>query len=114
MSFPALTLTAALLVVDGDTVKLDGQRMRLIGIDAPETGHRAQCLEEQVAASRASARLSSIVAAGVEIEYSGRSDRWGRPLVNLRLPDGRLAGDVLVDEGLARIWAGRRENWCGG
>lgn len=114
---PAASFTAALLsaliVVDGDTVKLDGVRLRLVGIDAPEAGARAHCPFEAAAADRATARMAQIVDAGVKIEWTWEVDTWGRPLVRLRLPDGRDAGDVLVDEGLARVWTGRPEGWCG-
>jgi endonuclease YncB( thermonuclease family) len=27
--------------------------------------------------------------------------------------DGRSLGDILVSEGLARTWSGRRQPWCG-
>ena len=32
----ALLLAAAVTVVDGDTLKIDGERIRLLGIEAPE------------------------------------------------------------------------------
>jgi endonuclease YncB( thermonuclease family) len=39
-------------------------------------------------------------------------DRYGRKL-RIVTRGGRSLGDVLVDEGLARTWTGRREGWCG-
>lgn len=49
-----LIICASLTVVDGDTVKCDGQNMRLLvegfpfvsGIDTPEIGSHAECRKE--------------------------------------------------------------------
>jgi endonuclease YncB( thermonuclease family) len=38
-------------------------------------------------------------------------DRYGRKL-RIVTRGGRSLGDVLVAEGLARTWTGRREPWC--
>jgi endonuclease YncB( thermonuclease family) len=103
---------APLAVVDGDTVRGPFGRLRLVAIDAPERGHRAGCLEELVAAERATRRLAELVARGVIVEATGELGRWGLPLVRLRLEDGRTAGAVLVAEGLAVPWSGRRAEWC--
>lgn len=39
------------------------------------------------------------------------TDRYGRTLAALSV-NGVDAGDMLVSEGLARTWSGRREAWC--
>jgi endonuclease YncB( thermonuclease family) len=38
-------------------------------------------------------------------------DRYGRKL-RIVTRNGRSLGDMLVAEGLARTWTGRREPWC--
>ncbi|MBP2562403.1 endonuclease YncB(thermonuclease family) [Neorhizobium galegae] len=44
--------------------------------------------------------------------WPGRDkDRYGRTLRSLTR-HGHSLGDILVSEGLARTWAGRREPWC--
>ncbi len=49
----------------------------------------------------------------LRIEAKGR-DRFGRPLVNVYLPDGREVGKELIREGFAREWRkGRKIDWCG-
>lgn len=109
----------ALAVVDGDTVRLEGRRLRLMDIDAPET-HGAHCRAERRAGARAAARLAAILdGRAVLVVQAGRSDPYGRPLVRLALPEGD-AGQILLAEGLALPWrpgaaahAARVAHWCG-
>lgn len=51
---------------------------------------------------------------GLTIEDSGQIDRFDRPLVTMRLPDGQTIGSVMLSEGLAVEWRpGRSFDWCG-
>jgi endonuclease YncB( thermonuclease family) len=98
-------------VVDGDTFDYAGERIRIADIDTPEL--RSRCVEEGRLARAATARLKSLLAAGpFELKRLGRDeDRYGRKL-RVVVRGGRSLGDVLVAEGLARTWTGRREPWC--
>ena len=90
-----LSLTGA-LVVDGNTLKLDGQRYRLWGIDAPERdepGGRA--------ASRALQRIIGDRPLSCDVLDI---DRYGRPVVICHLPDGRDPACELVSQGHAADW----------
>ncbi len=107
-------------VIDGDTLRINGTRLRLRAIDAPET-HRPGCAAEAALGALATGRLRQLVgeARAIEIRESGDRDRHGRPLVDLLL-DGVDAGDVLITEGLAvayrpgrAAWKDRRRHWCG-
>ena len=56
--WPAILL-GALIVVDGDTIALDGKRYRLLGFDTPETYH-ARCQAEYDAGIAASGSRRSL------------------------------------------------------
>lgn len=102
-------------VVDGDTVWIEGEKIRLSDIDAPEPAGR--CVEERILAARAAGRLAELLAPGAfDIRRGdpadGRlKDRFGRTLAVITV-DGLSVGATLVAEGLARPWQGARENWC--
>lgn len=89
-------------VFDGDTCLLeDGRRLRLAGIDAPETSHDGQ--PAQYYAKEAAALLARLTA-GQPLRLvavgEGR-DRFGRVLGDLRLPDGASISERLAAEGAA-------------
>ena len=62
---------------------------------------------------RATVRLTSLLNAGpFTLEAGSRdTDRYGRKLRVVRR-DGHSLGEVLVAEGLARLWDGSRHPWC--
>jgi micrococcal nuclease len=99
-------------VVDGDTFWLDGEKVRIADINAPET-HEAGCAEERALGLRAARRLVVLLNAGTfALEIEGRSrDRYGRALRVVRRGD-RSLGETLVREGLAEPWRGKRSDWC--
>lgn len=106
-SWPRITC-----VVDGDTFWLDGEKVRLADINAPETGG-ARCPEEARLGHAASRRLIDLLNAGAfTLEAAGRDrDRYGR-LLRVVLHRGESIGARLVAEGLAEPWRGRRSDWC--
>lgn len=94
-------------VVDGDTVivRMDGRRdrVRLIGVDAPETWLRHDCFGAE--ATRALRRMippGALVRAVADVE---RRDRYGRPLLYLWTSQGAFVNATLVREGFARTMA---------
>lgn len=104
----ALTL-ASCSVTDGDTIRCGDERIRLIGIDAPET-EQAKCGSERARGLAAKERLRQLLASGFTVERDG-VDRYRRTLATVRV-NGVDVGEVLVAEGLGRRWTGRREPWC--
>lgn len=100
-------------VIDGDTIRHGGERIRLADINAPEK-HDPRCAREAALAERATHRLLALLNAGpVRIATAGDRDRdrYGRKLRVLER-DGRSLGDMLIAEGLARRWSGGRRSWC--
>lgn len=99
-------------VVDGDTFWMAGTRIRIADIDAPET-HPPRCASEADRGARATQRLRALLNAGpVTLESADRdTDRYGRKL-RIVTRGGESIGGMLVDEGLARRWTGRRQPWC--
>lgn len=99
-------------VIDGDTFRLDGEKIRVADIDTPET-HPPRCVHEASLGSRATLRMQALLNAGpFTLEPAARDeDRYGRKLGVVRR-NGESLGDMLVEEGLAREWSGRREPWC--
>lgn len=98
-------------LIDGDTGRDDGRKWRLISIDAPELAEPA-CDDERRLAVAARDRLQELLSGGYRIRPSGRDDPHGRALVDVTLPDGRDAGRVLLQEGLAQKWPNRGNIWC--
>src|SRR4051812_37460338 len=50
-------------VVDGDTFWMDGEKIRIADIDAPET-HPSRCAEEERLGNAATRRLQALLSAG--------------------------------------------------
>ncbi len=98
-------------VVDGDTIAVGGETIRIMGLDAPEM--HARCPREWHLARLATARLTALVRDGVALERHGR-DRYGRVLAVVRTADGQVVAEVMIAEGLARPYDGRsrRRSWC--
>jgi endonuclease YncB( thermonuclease family) len=99
-------------VVDGDTIWIEGQNVRIADIDAPET-HEPSCAEERALGDRAAARLRQLLNSGeVKLASIDRDmDVYGRKLRIVEV-NGASVGGTLVDEGLARWYAGGRRPWC--
>lgn len=87
-------------VVDGDTIVLDGnEKVRLIGVDTPETvdprrpvqrfGHEASEFTRRLALNQE-----------VRLEYDQTlKDRYGRTLAYVYLRDGRMVNREIIRQG---------------
>lgn len=102
-------------VIDGDTFEDlgTGERIRLENIDTPETGSRARCTAERQLGARATEQARSLIgnARQLDVRRTGRTDRYQRTIAFIEI-DGRDLGELMIEEGLARPWRGRREPWC--
>lgn len=102
-----------IVVIDGDSITVDGHEWRLMGFDTPEFAD-AKCEAEHRAGLFAKRRLTELIAAAqrIEVKFSGTVDRHKRALGDLLL-DGRNVREVMIAEGYARPYdGGRVKDWC--
>ena len=99
----ALSYAQVERVVDGDTLRLkDGRSVRMIGLNAPETGKKGQSAEPFADAARK--RLQSLVTqsdgrVGVLVGKQAQ-DRYGRTLAHVFGADGSNLEAQLLADGL--------------
>jgi endonuclease YncB( thermonuclease family) len=109
---------AGVYVIDGDTLDIDGTRIRILSIDTPET-FRSRCDNELKLGLAAKQRLRELLDSG-EVSYTPDGvDRFGRTLAHVYVGDVNV-GDVLLKEGHALPYAPgpdakkkRHDTWCG-
>lgn len=90
-------------IVDGDTLHLsDGRKIRLIGINTPELGHRGEASQPygQQAYQAVVRLLSDNKKVGLYYDKE-RKDRYKRTLAYIVLADGQSLEQYLLSQGLA-------------
>lgn len=104
---PSRVAALVLAVIDGDTLEVQigtqTERVRLIGIDTPETRHPTRGVE---CFGREATRRTTEFAAGAQVQLEADPsqddrDRYRRLLRFVWLPDGQLLNEQLVAEGFA-------------
>ena len=111
-------LAGAPFVIDGDTIVMDKTHIRIANIDAPEIGH-PKCDAELRLGEVAKRRMAELLGNGKVVIHPGDpqdgdgrlKDRYGRTLATITV-DGKDVGEIMIAEGLARHWEGRRQPWC--
>jgi micrococcal nuclease len=99
-------------VVDGDTIWLEGMKVRLADINTPEVS-KPECPAELELGERATSRLVSLLnEGGFSLEPIDRDeDAYGLKL-RILTRGGESLGATLVSEGLAEAWTGSRRSCC--
>lgn len=109
-------------VLDGDTLRLDtGETVRLIGVDAPESGanrklrddiykmgfsvHESDIIRLGELAAGFAARLAEGQPCWLEHEREPH-DQYGRLLAYVHLPDGRILNEELIANGYGKAYLG--------
>ncbi len=92
-------------VIDGDTIVLaTGEKVRYVGIDAPEVGHDgepSECYGKK--ATRANSEM--VLGKKVILRYGRRThDRYGRLLAYVYAPDGTFVNLELIKSGNAHVY----------
>lgn len=107
-SVPEGLETTVTRIVDGDTLYVSdlAVRVRLIGIDTPETKHPDRGVE--CFGREATRHLTELVppGTGVVVEFDvERTDRYDRPLGYVwRVSDGTLVNLAMVEDGYAQAY----------
>lgn len=116
--FPAEVLR----VVDGDTLDVRitvwlGQylqtRVRLSGIDTPEK--RGKCAEEKKLARDAQQALEKYIETGTVVLKNVTTGKYaGRVLADVETASGQPLSELLIQNGFARPYQGKKRlGWCG-
>lgn len=88
-------------VIDGDTVELSsGQRLRYIGIDTPELTNPRECYAVEAYLKNRELVQGKRVALRKDVS---ETDRYGRLLRYVYLPNGEMVNAILVREGYALV-----------
>jgi micrococcal nuclease len=91
-------------ITDGDTIRIGEERIRLIGVDTPETrkpGTPVQCFGKKATAFATKAVLGRQVTLELDAE---ERDRYGRLLAYVRRSnDGYFLNAELVRQGYAQV-----------
>jgi micrococcal nuclease len=92
-------------VIDGDTLALDdGERVRLIGVDTPETVHPSKNVQPFGKQATAFTR-GLVLGKRVRLDYDpanahdGHKDKYRRTLAYVFLPDGSLLNAEIIRQG---------------
>jgi endonuclease YncB( thermonuclease family) len=113
-----------LKVSDGDTVVFEAPFMpaplkpqlslRILGVDTPEKGKRAECPSEAAAAEKASAFTKNLVANAKKIQVELKShDKFGGRVLGDLIVDGERLSELLIKNGHARAYFGdKKQSWC--
>ncbi len=110
-------------VIDGDTVEIDVPnlpkelskiKLRIYGIDSPESGSRAKCESERKLAKTATEYAKKLIknAKNVGIIIH-KWDKYGGRIVGDLILDGKNFRDLMVDKELVNSYYGKKKQaWC--
>ncbi len=98
---PALAACEPTRVIDGDTLELDGERVRIHGIDAPELKQTCERYGVTWPCGAEARKALAKWIAGRDVECEGEDrDKAGQLLAKCSV-DGQDVGDWMVSRGLA-------------
>ena len=111
-------------VIDGDTVAFEANflpaplkpelSIRVLGVDTPEKGHRAECPQEAQAALKASAFTKDAIKNAKKVQILiQKHDKYGGRVLGDVIIDGKKLSELLIANGHARPYFGeKKESWC--
>jgi|SRR6185312_5260549 len=103
--------TGKLYVIDGDTFSIGNERIRIAGMDAPET-HPPRCMREAELGLAATTKLKELLSSGIVAMGPATRDKYGRELRHVFINNVDVA-QTMIAAGLASSYSGgRRQSWC--
>lgn len=110
-------------VIDGDTVEivipnlpkeLKKIKLRIYGIDSPESGSLAKCDQEKKLGIKAKQYTKEIINNAADIGFTIKGwDKYGGRIIGDLIINGRNFGDLILQEQLARpYYGGKKQSWC--
>lgn len=91
----------AIRIIDGDTIELSSEKMRLFGIDAPEKGQPCKRNNASYDCGAASKEHLEFLLTGAKVEcVKKKKDKWGR-YIALCSADGEDISQLMVRHGWA-------------
>lgn len=89
------------IVIDGDTIEVNDERIRLYGIDAPEQGQPCRKNNESYNCGKASKEHLTFLITGLKVSCDNRGeDRYGRRIAVCKA-DSQDIGQLMVKHGWA-------------
>jgi len=111
MIFAACLLFSTISVTDGDTFKVRGEPIRIMGMDAPETRF-ARCEREKRHGKQATINLKNLLKHKCITLDRRKKDRYKRTLAYV-YADGVDVATIAIKQGWARSYHGeKRKSWC--
>lgn len=113
-----------LRIIDGDTVEIAAPYLpaplkpklsiRVLGVDTPEKGWRAQCDEERELGNQATLFTTNLLANATKTQIEIRKwDKFGGRVLGDVIIDGKSLTAMLIENGYAREYYGKKkESWC--
>jgi micrococcal nuclease len=111
-------------VTDGDTIRVEAPwvlpelgdtiAIRILGIDTPEKGGRAQCEKEALLGAEATAFAKSIIKVGDTVQVNVLQwDKFGGRINADVFVNGQNFSQMQIDKGLAVAYdGGKKDSWC--
>lgn len=111
-------------VLDGDTVVFEATflpaplkpqlSLRVLGVDTPEKGHRAQCESENQKAQEASKFTKNLIENSKKVQIEIKEhDKYGGRVLGDVIIDNRKLSEMLIEKGYARPYFGeKKSDWC--
>jgi len=111
------TALAGTVLIDGDTFVLDGEKIRILNIDTPETW-RPRCENELKLGLLAKQRLRELLDSGELTVVREGTDYWGRTLAYVLASELDISEQLILEGhalpyrkgASARLW--RLSHWC--